>query len=223
LALNTGNWLYFLPFTLLARMDLPESLELRMSADVADAVVLCHQGQALDLSARVTSVRQSDMPALVAHATQLKTGSLVRLAALLGARAAGASPARRKALARFGAALGLGLQMLDDWSGIMVDARRHKGIEDLRLHRPTWPWAWLAQRHDQVRYASLVQEARRVSIDFEAQNLLLRVRAHLDGDDRQSIHEHLQAALRRLERETGGTPAVEELAAEVARLEKAYG
>ena len=38
------------------------------------------------------------------------------------------------------------LQMLDDLSGIMSDQRRSKGLEDLRLGRLTWPWAWLERK-----------------------------------------------------------------------------
>lgn len=222
-ALNTANWLYFLPLALLSRMGLPDALTLTLYTDVSDAVLLCHKGQALDLSTHVSSVRQSEMPQLVAHTTQLKTGSLMRLAALLGARAAGAHRTHLAALARFGADLGVGLQMLDDWSGITVEERRSKGIEDVKLGRPTWPWAWLASTCDELGYASLVQQARRVSIDWEAECLVEQLGSRCAETAPAAIRKHLRGALAALESTLGPSAAMEDLSHKVAELEKAFG
>jgi geranylgeranyl pyrophosphate synthase len=194
-----------------------------LHAELSEAVILCHQGQALDLSARIASIPMSDMPSLVQHSTQLKTGSLMRLSAILGARAANASAGRLRELARFGAEIGLGLQMLDDWSGICVEERRHKGIEDIKLQRPTWPWAWLALRGDEISYAKLVGEAHRVRIDWEAEGLLLRLRAQLEETASNRIHAHLSAAFESLEDAMGSSAALDELRDEVDRLERAFG
>jgi geranylgeranyl pyrophosphate synthase len=222
-ALNTGNWLYFLPLALLSRMGLSDTLTLRLYADISDAVLLCHKGQALDLSTHVAAVRQSEMPQLVAQATQLKTGSLMRLAALLGARTAGAEGERLAALARFGAELGVGLQMLDDWSGLTVEARRRKGLEDIKLGRPTWPWAWLAESSDEVSYANLAQQARRLSIDWEAEGLLLELQSRLHDTAPETIHLRLQCALDSLSATLGPAAAMEGLAQQIADLERAFG
>ena len=222
-ALNTGNWLYFLPLALLSRMGLPDKVTLSMYADISDAIVLCHQGQALDLTMQISHVRQAEVPQLVAHATQLKTGSLMRLAALLGARAAGADEQTLHCLARFGAELGVGLQMLDDWSGIRNVKRLHKGVEDVRHGRPTWPWAWLAQSCDDVTYANLVRGAHAESIDWEIERVIERMRARLQRSVPAIIHTRLAAALDRLERELGPREALDELRQQVEVLESAYG
>ena len=223
IALNTGNWLYFLPLALLSRLNLPRDLTLALYTDIADAIVQCHQGQALDLSAHVTSVRQSEMPGLVRLSTQLKTGALTRLAATMGARAAAATPSRLAAVARFGARIGVGLQMLDDWSGIAADARRHKGVEDLRLGRPTWPWAWLAERSDDVSYAAAVRDAEHLSIDWEAERLRERLRTRLVDAVPGEIAAFLAETLAELHATLGPSPALEDLTRHVEQLSKAYG
>lgn len=223
LALNTANWLYFLPLALLARMQLADTLKLALYGDISNAVVLCHQGQALDLSTQVASIRQTDMARLVAHSTELKTGSLMRLAALVGARAAGAGAERLAKLARFGTELGVGLQMLDDWSGIHNHARVHKGVEDVRNSRPTWPWAWLAQTCDAVTYKAFTRDAASAASDADAQELILRMREALWHMAPRVIHERLHAALAQLEASLGHHEALDDLRLQVAELEVAYG
>ena len=223
IALNTGNWLYFLPLVLLPRLELPRDLTLTLYTDIADAIVQCHQGQALDLSTRVGAIRQSEMPALVRLATRLKTGALTRLAATIGARAAGADAATLEVLARFGARIGVGLQMLDDWSGIATHARSHKGIEDLRLGRPTWPWAWLAETSDDLGYAAAVHDAAHLVIDWEAERLRARLRTRLIEVVPGKIAAHLDETLGELGAALGPSPALEELTRHVERLSKAYG
>ena len=52
----------------------------------------------------------------------------------------------------------MGLQMLDDLSGVVSPARRHKALEDLRHGRATWVWAWLARDLDASVYQPLRAE-----------------------------------------------------------------
>jgi geranylgeranyl pyrophosphate synthase len=222
LALNTGNWLYFLPLALLSRLPLSDELRLALYSDISVALLRCHEGQALDLSVRITSVRRSDVPGLVAGATRLKTGALMQLAAMVGARAAGGSPTRIEAIGRFGAELGVGVQMLDDWSGIGIDGRRDKGVEDIKLARPTWPWAWLALEDDELVYAELVRQVRRLSIDWEAERVLERLRTLLGSQAPGLIREHLDAALKGLATVVGECPELDDLRADVEELVRAF-
>ena len=89
LALNTANWLYFVSLALVSRTPLPPQVRLALYEDISVTLMRCHQGQALDLSVRVTDSRQSEVSGLVECSTRLKTGSLMQLASTLGARAAG--------------------------------------------------------------------------------------------------------------------------------------
>lgn len=162
LALNTGNCLYFWALDLLGDAAASPAMELRLRRRVTRAVLRCHYGQALDLGLRVHDVAQGDVPDLVASIAELKTGSLTALAAALGAIAAGAPPARERAVARFALRLGVGLQMLDDLANL-EPGERGKQHEDLRHARVTWPWAWCARRLDAAPFAVLQSRARSVA------------------------------------------------------------
>jgi geranylgeranyl pyrophosphate synthase len=141
LAINTGSWMYF--WALEQLCALPGAVELAVRA-----LARCHQGQALDLAARIGELAMSEVPAVVAATTRHKTGALARLATELGALAAGAGVDHRARIGELGEATGIALQMLDDLGAIAAPERRAKAYEDLRAQRPTWPWAWLAHQAD---------------------------------------------------------------------------
>lgn len=145
LALNMANWLYFVAFGVLGRSAFDAEVRVALLNDVSRGLLRCHQGQALDLAVRVTELPPEHVLDVVSTSTSMKTGSLMGLASTLGARAAGGSGPMLAAIEAFGLELGLLLQMLDDWSSLAVPHRCAKGVEDLRLERPTWPWVWLAE------------------------------------------------------------------------------
>ena len=111
---------------------------------------------------RLSQLGQSEVPALVETTTRLKTGALMGLASALPAISAGASHQMASAFQEFGENLGIGLQMLDDLGAVTSRTRCHKGHEDLRHGRPTWVWAWLAQKAPEMTYLRLQQMAREV-------------------------------------------------------------
>lgn len=144
-ALNAGNWLYFAALEELGRSSLPAETTLRAYRLLARTLLLCHQGQGLDLAARVDVVPAERLAATAGRITALKTGELMRLAASLGALGAASTRGARdvtEPIGRFGFEMGVALQMLDDRSGVTNPARADKGAEDLTLRRVTWPWAW---------------------------------------------------------------------------------
>jgi geranylgeranyl pyrophosphate synthase len=151
-ALNAGNWLYFWPQALLARMALPDGARLQAHERISACLLRCHEGQALDLTVRVDELARHEIAPVVRAITTLKTGELVGLACALGAIAAGATEARVTALARFGCEAGIALQMLDDLSGALNPARRDKALEDLRQRRATWVWAHLCEDLDATSF-----------------------------------------------------------------------
>jgi geranylgeranyl pyrophosphate synthase len=89
LALNAGNWLYFLPHRLLQDLRLDSHVELELRRALDRGVLRCHYGQALDLGVRLGSLSQREVRGVVSLCTRLKTGSLLELAAEVGAIAAG--------------------------------------------------------------------------------------------------------------------------------------
>lgn len=238
IAINTGNLLYCWALELLSHAKLEPSSELALHRRTAHAMLACHQGQALDLTLRACDLPPEELPALVMRSTELKAGTLLELAAELGAiGAAGAAPARDgtparadadirvRTLARFGRALGVALQMLDDLSGLVNAQRREKAREDLRLSRPTWVWSWLASDLDRNVFTQLQRRARRVFDGADPEPLIDELGARLAHRARERVHEHLQSALFPLAQQFGEGPQAEHLAAlraEVQRLEQSY-
>ena len=70
-----------------------------------------------------------------------KTGALIAAAAMIGGRAAGASPDRLAALSRYGEAIGLALQIADDVLDVTAtsDQLGKTAGRDLELHKSTYP------------------------------------------------------------------------------------
>jgi geranylgeranyl pyrophosphate synthase len=224
LALNAGNWLYFLPHSVLEEMALAPHVELQVRRVLDRGVLRCHYGQALDLGARLGSLAQREVFEVVSLSTRLKTGSLLELAAELGGTAAGASPELCMELAQFGRSYGVALQMLDDLSGLFEERRAHKGHEDLVNGRPTWPWAWLAQKLDEVSYSRLQHRAREVERrELHPEALAKALRRELGKTPYRSVHEQLAKALARLEQKVGSRRLLDPLVEEIERLERAYG
>lgn len=224
LALNAGNFLYFFPSVLLARLDLQRDVVLSLKNAMDRAVLHCHYGQALDLSVRVTELRRRELSNVVLSVTRLKTGSLMLLAAEVGALAAGGSEERVACLAKIGCELGIALQMLDDLTGITCVRRCHKGHEDLLEARPSWVWAWLAELEDDIGYLRLraLEEqvvARELHPEIVAEELRVRV-AELG---RCAVRERLRGVVAELGRVFPAGPAVDALRDEIERLERYDG
>lgn len=222
-ALNTGNWLYFLSMSCLSRLPCDDACRLALTEDVIFGIMRCHEGQALDISASVTSLPRADVPSLVSAATDLKTGTLVGLAAAMGARCAGAPPQTVDRIRAFGSRVGVVLQMLDDWSGIRNEKRGDKGIEDLRLGRATWPWAWLADHIDQVSYADVTRRLRAASVDWQLDQVRERIAALLGSVAPGLIDTEIDRAMSLLRSEPFDSDAVDAVASDVEALKRAYG
>ena len=223
LALNTGNWLYFAPMALLSRMGLSEELELALTRRTISTLLRCHQGQALDLAVRVSDLSQKDLPDVVLASTRLKTGVLMEYAAHVGAIASGAAETTVEALGHFGMELGLGLQMLDDLGNLVSDRTGPKQFEDLRLGRPTWPWAWLAGDLAAERFDALVSLSREVIAgQREVGELATAMRLALGRRGGDRAHRHLEGALNRLRESIGPCADLEALSEDIARMEASY-
>jgi geranylgeranyl diphosphate synthase type I len=184
---------------------------------------LGHFGQALDLGAPLSELEREEIPELVGAIAELKTGRLMQLAASIGPAAAGAPEKRIAALERFGLALGVGLQMLDDLGNVHGDRDPTRRHEDLRLGRPTWVWAWLAEKLGPDDFCALQHRAGLVEGGSESPDGLARGLAGLLGsDERQAVHVHLENAFEALRAELGNEAKLTALRDEIARLESSY-
>lgn len=221
-ALNAGNWLYFWPFRLLDASPLDSVTKAAAHRLMTRVLLECHYGQALDLSVRLADLEMSEIPGVVRAITELKTGSLVGLAAGLGALASGADERVVRAATRFGRELGMALQMLDDLSGVATDKRRHKGIEDVSLGRPTWPWAWLAQTMERDPFAELQRMSRAVEGGGDAEALARELGRLVAPHGKRRVHAHVEHAFARLSSAVPHAPALSALRLELERLERSY-
>ena len=164
-ALNIGNWLYFVAASMIDRLTCDELTRGHLHRALTRVMLRCHQGQALDLSCRITDVPRTQVRALTQVSTRLKSGVLVGFAMQLGSIYHGLTPEESSALYRFGEQIGLSLQMYDDLSGITNERRWNKGLEDLSRARLTWVWTWLAE-HAEVtdhEFDALIDQLKRIS------------------------------------------------------------
>jgi len=112
-------------------------------------------GQLLDLEGEGRPLALDDLQRI--HAA--KTGALITAAASIGGRAAGASPDRLDALARYGEAIGLAFQIADDVLDVTAttDQLGKTAGRDLELRKSTYP-ALLGVDGAKSRAAALVRE-----------------------------------------------------------------
>jgi geranylgeranyl pyrophosphate synthase len=217
-ALNTGNWMYFVAFSLVERIDRGSAL----TGAMLRGVLACHAGQALDVGVDVTATARAELRAIVDCSTSLKAGALARLAAELGAIAGGADDSRREAIGAFAAELGTALQMLDDLGTVASASRADKAREDLLQLRPTWAWVWAAEVADDASWARCVKLARQRD---EANVATLAAQLAKLGYDRGLAEIRARIArVRESVRALTGVDhdAVARVEAELARLEASY-
>jgi geranylgeranyl pyrophosphate synthase len=223
LALNTGGWLYFLPFGLVERAGFDSETTSAIQRRMQHAMLVCHEGQALDLALRVTELDQHDVASVVAETTARKTAALTEMAAVLGALAAGGSPAAVQGLATFGHELGVGLQMFDDLGSLISMDRDEKAAEDLCGARPTWPWAWAAQQCGHAEYRDLLREAREVEAGASHEPLARRLASGVRELGRSRARARLCLAFGRLRTSCPASAALDEVERDFQGLAESYG
>lgn len=222
-ALNVGNWLYFKPISMLRDLKLTPAVELELHRLVVEAVRRCHEGQALDLTARIGDIHPSEVRGLVGLISEWKTGSLMALAAGIGASAAGAGEGVVGTLRTFGERVGVGLQMQNDLSELTGAAGPIKHPEDLLNGRVTWPWAWAAERLPAWTFDALQVRGARLSDGVgDAASLARDLRAALGPDPLRPVREWLSGAFDDLQAGVGAHPALDRMKAELLRLETRY-
>ncbi len=152
---------------------------------------------------------------------RLKAGTLMEFAAALGVITAEADRQVVSAVTRFGGNLGLGLQMLDDLSGMTNPARRAKGLEDLRLARLTWVWSWLSRNSDASTFNELQRHAAHVA-DGGDPDALAEIMADRLTGALSELQRYLGAILDDLRTAVGDGPDLDALTEEIQCLERSY-
>ncbi|VTS02301.1 polyprenyl synthetase family protein [Tuwongella immobilis] len=223
LALNAGNWLYFWPMKLIRESHFDPSVESRLIACCLDTIQRCHEGQALDLAAKIGELHPSEIRPVVQTISAWKTGSLMALAGSLGAIAADAPPETFHALEQFGEHLGIALQMQNDLSELTGAAGPLKHPEDLIHGRATWPWAWAAERLPSAQFDWLQLRAAKLTQGIGcAATLADDLLAALGSSPARLVRDWLDSAWANLTETLPDSPAMQALHAEIKRLETRY-
>ena len=157
-AMNAGNFMYFRALEVLADSSLPTATRSRLTQEMIRAGRVCHEGQAIDLAARLDGTQPQEWNAIASTITARKTGTLVSLAMTMGSIAAGGSEYLARELQRCGNQIGFALQMRNDLAELATFAAGSTDrCDDLRNHRVTWPWAWLASQYSEQVCCELVK------------------------------------------------------------------
>ncbi len=180
LALNAGNWLYFSALKSLMRIPWSAVCECEAVDLAIDAMLLAHEGQAVDLGVDITKVEDAAIAEAVRASAERKTGALVSAAFGLGFLAAHADGEFDRELYRefqvFGKDWGVSLQMFDDLGAMRQSllglAPPEKLFEDLRNRRPCFFWTVLARVLPRSKYPD-----ERASIDGFLADLLAKSQA----------------------------------------------
>jgi len=180
LALNAGNWMYFRAMEHLLDGSLTPEIQHRLLRKMIVTARRCHEGQTLDLSARVDKDNPGDFQSVVRAISRLKTGGLVAMSGSFGATVVGSNKLLRSALSRFGMSVGVALQMrndLEELRSLVRDSDKNVELrcDDLRHARVTWPWAWAVQLSDSSELRKLIdllshsRNSRQAMLDLAAQ------------------------------------------------------
>jgi octaprenyl-diphosphate synthase len=156
-AINSGAFLYFLALACIKPWDAPAELKNQAFAVWGDAMRRLHLGQAMDIHWHRDF---SSLPSLEAYdrMCRLKTGSLARLAALIGVLAASpegtSSPERASPGTVLGQAaenVGVGFQILDDVKNLTTGNPGKKRGDDVVEGKKSLPVLLYLSRHPDRR------------------------------------------------------------------------
>ena len=194
LGINTGNWMYFAALEKLSEVGTSPLQTLAIMKESLKVIKHCHEGQALDLTATFDRLEPNSLPRVVEQISELKTGALTGLAAMLGGVVATDDKRTLKTLSQFGRKLGMGLQMQNDFVELQKVASTGNSSDDLKNRRCTWPWAWLASAYSDAevrRLASLCVEQLPEPQDA-AQQILERIEIVAVNEINGKLEEALQ-------------------------------
>lgn len=210
--LNAGDTLFVLAHQALLRLTdrgIPPDCVVEAFRILDQACLRLTEGQYLDLLFE-------EMPDVtVERYVQMvgrKTGALLSAACELGALVAGAPPAVREQMARFGYQVGLAFQIRDDYLGMWGDPQRTgKPVgSDLRRGKKTYPVVWAMERSTELR-TLLARLSHSPEETEKALHLLEALGAREQTES--AVLEALEAARRILAQFPADHPALRALAA----------
>jgi geranylgeranyl pyrophosphate synthase len=130
-AVNVGSAMYYLPLLVLLKNDFPKDKLLKIYETYSQEMINIHFGQAMDIAwhrglAGADSITEKEYLQMCA----LKTGTLARLAAKIGAIVAGADENVVGKIGALAEAIGIGFQIQDDILNLTAVSGRNQFTKD---------------------------------------------------------------------------------------------
>lgn len=111
-AINTGNMMYYLPFIIIKRMDVSKKTKFQIYDLINEEMLKLSIGQGMDIYWH--SGGENINEELYLKMCALKTGTLARMSAKLGAIIGNANKKQINALGKFAESIGIAFQIQDD-------------------------------------------------------------------------------------------------------------
>ncbi len=115
-AINTGNMMYYLPYLIIKKIDLDKKTKLAIYDLIYEEMLKISIGQGMDIYWHNSKKNRGEIinEELYLQMCALKTGTLARMSAKLGALLGNASKRQIKALGNFAESIGVAFQIQDD-------------------------------------------------------------------------------------------------------------
>jgi len=114
IAINAGNTLYLLPFTVIRDSGLPDNVKATAYGIISTQLLKCHFGQAVDIYWHSGKAKELPDEDKYFQMCANKTGSVAAMAAMLGALLGGGTEKQVEALGNFAETAGAVFQIQDD-------------------------------------------------------------------------------------------------------------
>jgi octaprenyl-diphosphate synthase len=150
MAINTGNFLYFLPQVLIDESALPVERKYQLYSLHAEALRRLHLGQGLDIQWHRDPGAYPSRGAYL-RMCRFKTGSLAALAGQAGALLAGASAEIRLLLGNLMEDLGVAFQIIDDVTNLTTGNPGKDRGDDIVEGKKSLPVILLAEKNPASR------------------------------------------------------------------------
>lgn len=159
-ALSVGNWLYFHALKSLSRLEIADSVLLKLQNEWLTAIEWAHYGQVIDLATSVEKLPLAEIPSVCHYTALYKTGCITGLAISMGTLVAGADDERTLAVKELGCALGIYLQQLNDIGNIVGRFDCERRFEDLVSFKPSFVWTLALHHYGEEAFHALLSASR---------------------------------------------------------------
>lgn len=157
LAINAGNYLYFLPALAINKLPLSEKQLLQIYKVYCRQMGYMHLGQGMDI---IWHKNPNHFPTVDEYKTMchLKTGALSQMAIEIGAILASGDESKKQILVSVSKDIGLAFQILDDITNLKIGNPGKERGDDLIEGKKSLPLILYAHKGDQSKLISLIEQ-----------------------------------------------------------------